>query len=300
MSPDFQTLWAAPGSHAPAPLLIRDLLVGAATALGAAGSPTPRLDADVLLAHVLGLDRAQLYTRLRDPWPAAALEAFSALLRRRLVGEPVAYLIGHKDFFGLDLLVDARVLIPRPETEELVGAALAALPVACTAPVADIGTGSGAIAIALAVHRPALRVYGCDLSPDALAVARRNAQRHGLPAERVQWRLGDLGAALPERVFGLIANLPYTVLDEVEPDVRAWEPPLALAGGGPRGTAAIARLLAAAPDLLLPGGFVALEIGWDQAPLLLPVAAAAFPQADLRVQRDLADRDRILWCRRDA
>ncbi len=296
MSPDFQTLWAAPGSHAPAPLLIRDLLVGAATALGAAGSPTPRLDADVLLAHVLDLNRAQLYTRLRDPWPAAALAAFSTLLRRRLAGEPVAYIIGHKDFYGLDLLVDSRVLIPRPETEELVGTTLAALPADSPGPVADIGTGSGAIALALAVHRPQLRVYGCDLSPDALAVARLNARRHGLDATaRLQWLCGDLGAALPERVIGLIANLPYTVLEEVEPAVRAWEPALALDGGGEGGTAAIVRLLAQAPDLLLPGGFVALEIGWDQAPLLLPQAAAAFPQAELRVQRDLADRDRILW-----
>ncbi|MDQ2809605.1 MAG: peptide chain release factor N(5)-glutamine methyltransferase [Chloroflexota bacterium] len=294
MSPDFQTLWAAPGSHAPAPLLIRDLLVGAATALGAAGSPTPRLDADVLLANVLALSRAQLYTRLRDPWPAAALDAFSALLRRRLAGEPVAYIIGHKDFYGLDLLVDARVLIPRPETEELVGAALAAVPADSPGPVADIGTGSGAIALALARHRPQLRVYGCDLSPDALAVARLNASRLGLP-DRVQWLGGDLGAPLPERVLGLVANLPYTVLEEVEPAVRAWEPTLALAGGGDQGSAVIARLLAQAPDLLLPGGFVALEIGWDQAALLLPHAAAAFPHAELRVQRDLADRDRILW-----
>ena len=295
MSPDFQTVWAAPDSHAPAPLLIRDLLMGAATALGAAGSPTPRLDADVLLANVLALNRAQLYTRLRDPWPAAALDAFSALLRRRLAGEPVAYIIGHKDFYGLDLLVDARVLIPRPETEELVGMTLAALPVDTCGPVADIGTGSGAIALALAVHRPQLRVYGCDLAPAALAVARLNATRLGLDAtDRVQWLLGDLGAPLPERVIGLVANLPYTVLAEVEPDVRAWEPTLALDGGGERGSAAIARLLAQAPDLLLPGGFVALEIGWDQAPLLLPHAAAAFPHAELRVQRDLADRDRIL------
>ena len=294
MSPDFQTLWAAPGSHAPAPLLIRDLLVGAATALGAAGSPTPRLDADVLLATVLDLSRAQLYTRLRDPWPVAALDAFSALLRRRLAGEPVAYIIGHKDFYGLDVLVDSRVLIPRPETEELVGTALAALPAECVGPVADIGTGSGAIALALVQHRPHLRVYGCDLSPDALAVARLNATRLGL-SDRVQWLCGDLGAPLPERALGLVANLPYTVLEEVEPAVRAWEPTLALAGGGERGSAAIVRLLTQAPDLLLPGGFIALEIGWDQATLLLPHAAAAFPHAELRVQRDLADHDRILW-----
>jgi release factor glutamine methyltransferase len=295
MTPDFQTVWAAADSKAPAPLTIRDLLQGAAAALGAAGSPTPRLDAEVLLAAVLGLDRARLYARLRDPWPGGALDPFAALLRRRLAGEPVAYLVGHKDFYGLDLLVDHRVLIPRPETEELVGRVLAALPDDAPGPVADIGTGSGAIALALAAHRPRLRVYGCDLSPDALLVARRNAERHRLDDGRVQWLQGDLGAPLPERVQAVVANLPYTVLDEVEPAVRAWEPELALVGGGTRGTAAIARLLAAAPAWLQPGGFVALEIGYDQAPLLLPLAAAAFPGAELRVHQDLAERDRILW-----
>src|SRR5215218_3845249 len=174
MTPEYDTIWAAPGpgGHpaAPPPLEIRFLLHAAANALRDAGSPTPRLDADVLLAGVLGIGRAELYARLRDPWPPDTLPAYSALLRRRLAGEPIAYIVGHKDFYGLDLQVDRRVLIPRPETEELAGAVLAALPTDTTGPVADIGTGSGAIALALAVHRPQLRVYACDLSPDALAV----------------------------------------------------------------------------------------------------------------------------------
>ncbi len=146
---------------------IRYMLRAAADSLRAAGSPSARLDAEVLLAEALHISRGQLYARLRDPWPADLLEPFGELLRRRLAGEPVAYIVGHKDFYGLDLLVDRRVLIPRPETEELVGAVLAALPEDATGPVVDIGTGSGAIALALAKQRPNLRVYACDLSADA-------------------------------------------------------------------------------------------------------------------------------------
>jgi release factor glutamine methyltransferase len=301
MTPEYEAIWAAPGSSAPPPLEIRYMLHAAADALRAGGSPTPRLDADVLLAHVLHISRAQLYARLRDPWPLDALDAFGALLRRRLAGEPVAYLVGHKDFYGLDFQVDRRVLIPRPETEELVGAVLNALPADAVGPVADLGTGSGAIAIALALHRPRLRVYACDISPEALAVAAANAAAHGLAGDpRFHLLAGDLGDPLPERVQGIVANLPYTVLDEVEPAVRTWEPALALAGGGARGTGLILRLLARAPAWLRPGGFLALEIGWDQAPLLLPAAAAAFPGAELRVLQDLEHRDRILWVQASA
>jgi len=296
VTPDYEAIWAAADSPAPPPLEIRYMLHAAADALRAAGSPSARLDADVLLATVLAINRAQLYARLRDPWPPGALAAFGALLRRRLAGEPIAYIVGHKDFYGLDIQVDRRVLIPRPETEELVGAVLAALPAGARGPIADLGTGSGAIALALAVHRPQLRIYACDLAADALAVAAANFAAHGLAADpRIQLLQGDLGAPLPEPVRGIVANLPYTVLDEVEPGVRAWEPELALRGGGARGAALLGRFLAAAPAWLVPGGFLALEIGWDQAPALLPQAAAAFPGAELRVLQDLAQRDRVLW-----
>jgi release factor glutamine methyltransferase len=273
---------------------IRHMLRTVADALRDAGSPTPRLDAEVLLAHVLGVSRAQLYARLRDPWPTEALEPYGALLRRRLAGEPVAYLVGHKDFYGLDLQVDPRVLIPRPETEELVGRVLAALPLDAIGPVADIGTGSGAIAIALAVHRPALRVVAVDLSAEALDVARANAARYDV-AERISWRQGDLLEPLSAPVAGIAANLPYTVLDEVDPDVREWEPVLALDGGGPLGTGLIARLLAGAPRVLPPDGWVALEIGYNQAAAVERLARAAFPTAVVQVYPDVEERDRVVW-----
>jgi release factor glutamine methyltransferase len=222
------------------------------------------------------------------------LDAYGALLRRRLAGEPVAYLVGHKDFYGLDLLVDRRVLIPRPETEELVGAVLAALPAGAPGPVADIGTGSGAIAIALAVHRPALHIIAVDVSPAALAVARANAARCEV-AGRITWHEGDLLAPLTAPVAGIVANLPYTVLDEVEPGVREWEPTLALEGGGADGSAMIARLLAEAPRVLQPGGFIALEIGYNQAEVGLRLAHETFPTAEARVHQDVEERDRVLW-----
>jgi release factor glutamine methyltransferase len=294
MTPEYETLWAAKDSRHAQPA-IRYVLRAAADALHAAGSPTPRLDAEVLLAHVLGCTRAQLYARLHDPWPPGVLEAYGALLRRRLAGEPVAYLVGHKDFYGLDLLVDRRVLIPRPETEELVGAVLAALPPGGQhGPVADIGTGSGAIAIALAHYRPTIPIIAVDLSPDALAVARANAARCGV-AGRIAWREGDLLAPLQEPVAGIVANLPYTVLDELEPGVRDWEPTLALEGGGPDGSALIARLLAEAPRVLAPGGFIALEIGYNQAEIVRRLALDTFPAADVRLRQDVEERDRLIW-----
>jgi release factor glutamine methyltransferase len=278
---------------------IRHMLQTVADALRDAGSPTSRLDAEVLLAHVLGVSRGQLYARLRDPWPTEALEPYGALLRRRLAGEPVAYLVGHKDFYGLDFLVDPRVLIPRPETEELVGHVLAALPLGAAGPVADIGTGSGAIAIALAVHRPALRVIAVDLSADALDVARGNAVRCGV-SERTIWRQGDLLDPITEPLAGIAANLPYTVLDEVEPGVRDWEPVLALEGGGPLGTDVIARLLDQAPRVLRPGGWIALEIGYNQAAEVERLARALFPGAAVQIYQDVEERDRVLWVQTDS
>jgi len=269
----------------------------AAAARLAATSPTARLDAEVLLGHVLGAGRAQLLAhgeRRLDPDEAAR---YRQLVERRAAGEPVAYLVGQREFYGLPFLVDRRVLIPRPETELLVELVLArARGAKQLQTIADIGTGSGAIAVALAVSLPTARVYAVDISPDALAVARSNVERNGV-AGRVRLILGDGCAALPEPVDLVAANPPYTILDQVEPDVRRWEPQLALDGGGPDGWDAPRRLLAQLPGALRPGGSAFVEIGAWQGRLALDTARELFPAASIMLHQDLAGRDRVIELR---
>jgi release factor glutamine methyltransferase len=292
--------------------LLRD-----ATAALSGSSPTPRLDAELLLAHVLSWSRARLLAE-RDYRPAVdQLHAFNALVARRGQGEPVAYLVGHKAFYGLDLLVTPATLVPRPETELLVELALAEArrispqPAAhttqpstlreahpplstphATLRIADIGTGSGAIAIALAVNLPGALVYASDLSAEALAVAARNVAQYGMAA-RVCLLHGDLLAPLPEPVDLIVSNPPYTILAEIEPNVRQHEPWLAL-DGGPDGAAIYRRLLATAPALLRPGGAILLEIGAWQGELVASLLRAALPAAAVTVHTDLAGRERVV------
>lgn len=271
--------------------LLRD-----ATARLSATSPTPRLDAELLLAHALGWPRARLVAeRAHAPAPEQAA-AFAAMVARRAALEPVAYIVGHREFYGLDLLVTPATLVPRPETELLVELALeearrrGAGPSALT--VADIGTGTGAIAIALAAHLPSAVVYATDLSAAALAVAARNVERHGLGG-RVRLLHGDLLAPLPEPVDLLVSNPPYTILAEVEPNVRAHEPRLAL-DGGPDGAAIYRRLLASARERLRPGGAVLLEIGAWQGELVAGLVREALPSLAVTVHQDLAGLDRVV------
>lgn len=292
-------------------LTVADLLRDASLLLGETSS-TPRLDAELLLAYVLGLSRARLLAE-RQYSPSAEQQArFAQLLARRVAQEPVAYLVGRREFYRLDFAVDRRVLVPRPETELLVELALGEAQriiakrslslqasgirhQASALTIADIGTGSGAIAVALAVHLPNARLYAVDLSADALAVAEQNVARHGV-AERVTLLHGDLLASLPAPVDLLVSNPPYTVLAEVEPQVRAHEPWLALAGG-PDGAAVYRRLVAAAPAYLRPAGALLLEIGAWQAELVLELLREALPRASTSVHQDLAGRDRVVRAR---
>lgn len=290
----------------PAPT-ITDLLKSATGDLRELSS-TPRLDAELLLAYALGWPRARLLAE-RGHSPAAEQAAtFAALLGRRALGEPVAYLLGLKEFYGLDLLVTPATLIPRPETEQLVELAIAEAgrlttgdrrpPAAFPQPaltIADVGTGTGAVAIALAAQLQGAVVYATDLSAEALAVARRNVEGHGL-AGRVHLLHGDLLAPLPAPVDIIVSNPPYTILAEVEPAVRAYEPRLAL-DGGPDGAAVYRRLLAAAPAYVRPGGAVLLEIGAWQGELVACLLREAFPAASISVQRDLSGHDRVAMAR---
>lgn len=265
---------------------------------------TPGLDAQVLLGQVTDASRAVTLAYPERALSAEQAARYADLIARRAAHEPVAYLTGHREFMGLDLLVDRRVLIPRPETELLVEAALADLGARLartprTPPlVADIGVGSGAIPIALAIGEPRLpRLYGADISSGALALARENATRLGVAA-RITFLEGDLLAPLPEPVDLLTANLPYVAPGDpdVPRSVSAYEPALAVYGADD-GLGHIRRLLAQAPGSLRPGASLYLEFGYDQGADVERLARGAFPAASLRLGSDYAGWDRYIAIR---
>ena len=251
----------------------------------------PRLEAQMLLLHVLGQPthaRAWLLAHDDAVLPAAAATRLHALATRRLAGEPMAYLTGEKHFHGLRLQVDARVLDPRADTETLVDWALALLPADAPRRVLDLGTGSGAIALAIAQQRPLAQVVAVDASADALAVARANAERLGL---RVDMRLGDwLTPVAGERLDLIVSNPPYIADTDPHLPALAHEPRQALVSGAD-GLDDIRRIVAQAPAHLAPGGWLLLEHGWDQAGAVRALlSAAGFAQVQSR--RDLAGIER--------
>jgi release factor glutamine methyltransferase len=266
------------------------------------GQRSARLDSQVLLGHVLGVERATLFAYPEREITAEQEQRFLRLIERRKHGEPVAYLIGHEEFYGLDFLVDRRVLIPRPETELLVELALEHIRKRLAADrrtiVADIGTGSGIIPITLAVQEPRLPyVYATDISPDALQVARLNCLRHGVE-DRVHLLSGDLLAPLPEPVDILTANLPYVGTDEMselDRDVRDYEPHLALFSG-PHGLDLFQRLFQEGPQSgsIKEGGVLVLEIGYQQKEALTQLLSQICPQAKATFKEDYAGWDRLL------
>jgi release factor glutamine methyltransferase len=261
---------------------------------------SPRLAAQVLLAHALECDRVQLYVQHDKPLGPDELGRYRELVRRRLAGESVAYLTGQQEFWSLPLAVDHRVLVPRRDTETLIEAVLDRISDrAAPLRLVDIGTGSGAVALALARELPAAQVVATDLSPEALEVAGANAARLGL-AERVELRPGDLLAALgrDERFDLLVSNPPYVPAGEIEKlaaEVRA-EPRRAL-DGGPDGLDLLRRLIAGAADHLATGGLLALEHGFDQGEAVRALIAATglFAAAETRV--DLGGKPRVTTAR---
>lgn len=277
------------------PQTVRHLLA-AATDLLQTSSSTPRLDAEILLAHVLHWQRAHLLAEYDFVPSEAQGLAFRKLLARRAKQEPVAYLVGQREFYGINLLVDKRVLIPRPETELVVEQALAlALAIKPQQPsftIADVGTGSGALAIALAKHLPAARLYATDISADALYVAAVNVTRCGL-AHQITLLHSNLLSALPRSLDLIVSNPPYMILREVSAPVALYEPRLAL-DGGPDGLQIYQRLFAQAGAWLRPQGRLVLEIGATQAQAVIDLARAFFPKAKLNVYPDLAQQDRVV------
>jgi release factor glutamine methyltransferase len=244
------------------------LLEWTARFLAQKGAEFARLDAEVLLAHALSCRRIDLYgERHGEPAPEAARKTFKDLIRRRVEGCPVAYLVGRKEFFSLTLEVSPAVLIPRPDTELVVVECLNLARVMARPRVVDIGTGSGNIAVAVARQHPGAEVTAVDLSAEALAVAGRNATRHGV-AERIRFLQGDLFGPIPagERFDFVLSNPPYIAceeLDRLPAGVRDFEPRLAL-DGGPGGYAVFERLINRARDYLVPGGHLVVEIGAPQ------------------------------------
>lgn len=283
-------------------LTIQDVLAQGVQRLTKSGRESARLEAQVLLGHVLGLERPLLYAYPEREVTAEQAQRYLSLIERRMQGEPVAYLTGHKEFYGLDFFVDKRVLIPRPETELLVEAALAAgreMLVRGHVPIiADIGTGSGAIPVTLAVQEPRLPyLYATDISADALTVARFNAERYHVES-RIRFLQGDLLAPLPEAVDIITANLPYIGTGEMSglaPDVRAYEPHLALFSG-PDGLDLLKRFFAEAqrPGVLKEHAVLLLEIGYRQREALSRLVRAIWPHADITFQKDYTGWDRLL------
>ncbi|ADO73459.1 peptide chain release factor N(5)-glutamine methyltransferase [Stigmatella aurantiaca] len=257
---------------------------------------SPRLTAEVLLAHLLKTGRVRLYVDLDRPLSKEELAAYRALIERRMAGEPTQYLTGAKEFYNRPFKVDARVLIPRPETELLVEAALRALPKDAPSHALDVCAGSGCIAISLAAERPQTSVLATDLSPGACALARENAETLGV-SSRVTFLQGDLFAPVPAdaRFALVVSNPPYIASGEIpglSVEVRR-EPHLAL-DGGRDGLDLIRRVIQGARRYLAPGGLLAMEIGETQGAAVKELLHAA-GYSDARVEKDLERRDRLAF-----
>ncbi|HLS90017.1 MAG TPA: peptide chain release factor N(5)-glutamine methyltransferase [Limnochordia bacterium] len=281
------------------PRTLMEYLQLASGHLKACGIPTHRLDAEVLLAHILNLERIQLYIQHDRPLTTAEVDAYRRAIARRAHREPVAYITGKREFFSIELLVDRRCLIPRPETEILVETALEEIrrrfPEKPELKVADIGTGSGAIAISVAKHEPRARVTAVDIDRDALDVAVANVRRTGV-ADRVTLKVGELLTPLGGELYdAILSNPPYISEEEwrhLAPDVRDYEPRRALVGGED-GLAVIRQLIQEAKRNLAPGGFLALEIGASQGDQVVALAQAS-GYAKTRLVQDLAGLDRVV------
>lgn len=286
------------GSAAPKSWTIGSLVKWATDDFRARGIESPRLDAELIVAHTLGIDRMRVILDADRPLEGAELAQLRDLVKRRRAYEPIAYLRGEREFYGLKFRVDKRVLVPRPDTETLVDAALArSTHVSMCMRQLDLCTGSGCVAIAMARQRPTAHVFGSDVSTDALAVARDNALRLG--AYNTAFFESDLFAAFahePRRRFDVItANPPYIASAEIPtlmPDVRDHEPKLAL-DGGDDGLVIVRRIVTGAPAHLEPGGLLAMEIGAGEAPATVALfEAGGF--VDVRVHRDIARIERVV------
>ena len=276
---------------------VREAFVGARRRLAQAGIPDASIEAEALMRHVLGLDRAGFFMSLEQRLAAGQTEEVDGLVRRRLEGIPLAYILGHREFYGLELAVDRRVLVPRQETELLVDKVLEF--VSARGPedrirIADVGTGSGAVGVSVAVHVPQATVYATDISGEALHVANSNRRRHGVE-DRVHLVQSDLLEGLVGKFDVIVSNPPYIRSREISGLAAELErePPRALDGGAD-GLAVTGRLLRQASTRLRPRGLVLVEIGEDQLEPALALAEQALPGAEVSYTRDLIGLPRVV------
>jgi release factor glutamine methyltransferase len=290
-------LTGAAGAAAPT---LRSAIARGVGFLRDAGIDSSQIDAEVLLRQVLGIEKAQLYSALDEPLSASHRLRFQEMLERRMRREPVAYIIGRKEFWSLDFVVTSEVLIPRPETEVLVEVALDRLKSTATGTpnILDLGTGSGNIAVCLAKERLEANMVAVDIAASALEVARINSWRHGV-SERIDLIHGYLFGALDakKRLFDLIvSNPPYIRTGELSllaPEIGQWEPMSAL-DGGPDGIAYYGRIIGEAHEYLAPGGSIVLEIGADMAPVVAELFARSACYGLASVYQDYAGRNRVI------
>ncbi|MCE2501531.1 MAG: peptide chain release factor N(5)-glutamine methyltransferase [Dehalococcoidia bacterium] len=267
--------------------------------LEAAGIPDARLEAEVMVMDVMRMLRQAIFAEQESQVSPQQEEQLAAIVARRLTREPLAYILNYREFYGVNLLVNQDVLIPRPETETMVEHALFMALMGMESRelvIADVGTGTGAIAVNLAIHLPAARIYASDAYDATLDVAAYNVRVHNV-ADRVTLLKGDLLEPLPEPVDVIVANLPYLPTERIptlQPEVQ-WEPTAAL-DGGPDGLDHIRRLItqASAGDRLKPHGVILLEMDPEQMGEAQSLASASFPEAEITVEPDLAGRDRVL------
>ncbi len=271
--------------------------------LESANIPDARLEAEVLVMNVMRMARQSIFAEQEADVSAQQQADLDELLERRFSREPLAYILGQREFYGISVMVTPAVLIPRPETEGLVEHALfmALMGMESTElTIADVGTGSGAIAINLAIHLPAAKIFAVDLTDEVLDVASYNIRAHGV-SDRVSLAIGDLLDAVPEPVDLIVANLPYIPTDRMptlQPEVQK-EPALAL-DGGPDGLDLVRRLLTQAEDKLKDHGIILLELDPEQVPVVQDLALQQFPEGATSVEQDLAGLDRILAIHRQA
>ena len=275
---------------------LREVIQNTHRVIEAASIPDSRLEAEVMVMNVMRMPRQDLFSHQEDGVNAQQERELAQIVERRLKREPLAYILAYKEFYGVNLLVNSDVLIPRPETETMVEHALFMALMGMETRelvVADVGTGTGAIAINLAIHLPAARIYALDAADVVLDVASHNIRAHNV-ADRIKLAKGDLLEPLPEPVDLIVANLPYIPTSRIptlQPEIQ-WEPSAAL-DGGDDGLDLIRRLMLQAPDKLKENGIILLELDPDQVPAVEELARQYFPEATTSIEQDLAHRDRV-------